>query len=456
MTTKGLRKTIEHLRQVLSPAEMTDEQLLKAFISARDETAFAKLLRRHGPMVLGVCRRVLGNLHDSEDAFQATFLVLARKARSLVSGKALSSWLYTVAFRISLEARAGADRRRKRERQVEVMPHPEIAPSEPKDWQPVLDQELSRLPEKYRVTVILCDLEGRTRKDVARQLGLAEGTLSSRLATARRMLAKSLTRHGLTLSGGALAVAISSASAAAGLPPSLIGVTAKAAHLAAAGHLVGISTSVLALMKGAMKIMLIAKLKATIATLMVLAAVGAGSLIVFGGNGHAQAPASKTPTELELLRKENELLKLNLRVTLEKIQNLESTVAALKDGTKGGKGPKVTILKEKLIGNAFADFNVDGKPDVIIFGKSDSKPGANGGNDLKTRMLKEKIIGKADKGGRLAIQVIGVDDVGKALRLLEKALREAEGQGSKEKLLLQIQEMLKERAGTADKNRLTK
>src|SRR5437763_852348 len=130
----------------------SDGQLLDRFIARRDEAAFAELLRRHGPMVLGVCRRLLGHAQDAEDAFQATFMVLVRKARSVMPRELVGNWLYGVAYRVALEAQARAGRRRAREKQVEDMPHPTTPAADPTDdLRPVLDRELSRLPEKYRV-----------------------------------------------------------------------------------------------------------------------------------------------------------------------------------------------------------------------------------------------------------------------------------------------------------------
>src|SRR5262249_45081010 len=153
----------------------------KKFISSRDEIAFTALVRRHGRMVLGISRRVLGNLHDSEDVFQATFLVLAQKARMVGKREALASWLYKVAYRIALKAKAKNERRRQKETQVETMAHFPTATPPIQDWEILLDEELNRLPEKYRVPIILCDLEGRTRKEVEQQLTLGAGTLSGRL-----------------------------------------------------------------------------------------------------------------------------------------------------------------------------------------------------------------------------------------------------------------------------------
>ena len=155
--------------------------------ASKDEAAFEALVRRHGPMVLGVCRRVLRNHHDAEDAFQATFLVLVRKAASIVPREMVANWLYGVAYRTALKARSMIARQRVRERQVTEMPEPEAAEPDDcwRDLQPLLDQELSRLPDKYRVPIVLCDLEGKTGKEAARQLGWPEGTVASRLARGR-------------------------------------------------------------------------------------------------------------------------------------------------------------------------------------------------------------------------------------------------------------------------------
>ncbi len=194
MATSTLNPVIDRLRRAVllhDGAGLTDGQLLEAFVSQKDEATFAVLVRRHGPMVLGACRRVLGNPHDAEDAFQATFLVLVRKADSIVPREMVANWLYGVAYRTALKARTMLARQRGRERQVKEMPEPETAEPDAswRELQTLLDQELRRLPDKYRVAVVLCDLEGQTGKETARQLGWPEGTVSSRLARGRSMLA---------------------------------------------------------------------------------------------------------------------------------------------------------------------------------------------------------------------------------------------------------------------------
>jgi RNA polymerase sigma factor (sigma-70 family) len=339
MPTPTLDKLVASLREVLRPPDgrgLTDAHLLERFLAARDETAFATLVQRHGPLVFGVCRRVLGNVHDCEDAFQATFLILAQKARSVKKRGAIGSWLYTVAYRAALEARAARGRRAEREKQVSVMPHPEVAAAEPQDWRPLLDRELNGLPEKYRTAVVLCDLGGLTRKEAARQLGLPEGTVSGRLTQARRLLAKRLARYGVTLSGGALAAALSQGAATAHVPMPLVWSTAKVAALAATGQLAAAKPAAV-LSKGAMKAMFLAKLKGAVVTAVVVASVAVSGLACYSGAGQA-APPGKEPNELEALRKENELLKVNLRVTLEKIKAQEGEIAALKGQAQAAAG----------------------------------------------------------------------------------------------------------------------
>jgi RNA polymerase sigma factor (sigma-70 family) len=285
MATGQLNQVIQHLHRAAllrDVARMTDGQLLECFLNRRDEAALEALVRRHGPMAWGVCRRVLRNHHDAEDAFQATFLVLVRRAASIVPRDMVANWLYGVAHRTALKARATAARREARERQVPEMPEPEAArPDLWHDLQPLLDEELSRLPDKYRVPIVLCDLEGRTRKEAARQLGWPEGTVAGRLARARKLLAAALTRRGVVLSGGALAAALAANAASASAPAALVGFTVKAARLCAAGQAAAgaISARVAALTEGMLQTMMLTKPKTALAVfLAALLALGGGAL----------------------------------------------------------------------------------------------------------------------------------------------------------------------------------
>jgi RNA polymerase sigma factor (sigma-70 family) len=326
MSSRRANEFLAHLRRALTPA---DGQLLARFVGTGDEMAFAALVRRHGPMVFGVCRRLLRHTQDAEDAFQATFLLLARKAASLADGDSVGAWLYGVAYRTALEARACNARRRVRERQVEVLPHPAVLPTEPQDWRPLLDKELSRLPTKYQAAVVLCDLQGQTRKEAAQQLRLSEGTLSSRLATARRLLAKRLARYGLSFSGGALATALTDGASAA-VPPALVVETVKAAALVAAGQAAAVTSPAASLMKEVMKVMFLAKVKVFVALAMVAVVLGVSGFVYRASGEDTAPPTGKPQNELEALRRENELLKLNLEVVLEKVRALDTEVRALR------------------------------------------------------------------------------------------------------------------------------
>jgi RNA polymerase sigma factor (sigma-70 family) len=346
MASGDLKAALEQLRRVLPQAGATDAQLLERFVVARDEAAFEALVSRHGPMVLGVCRRLLGNAHDAEDAFQATFLILARKAASVVKRDSVGGWLYAVTQRIAQEARAVIARRRARERQVENIPHPEVAPAEPEDWRPILEREVARLPHRYREAVVLYHLEGWSHREAAAKLGVPEGTLASRLVMARRMLARRLARSGLPISGIALVSVLSERLAPAAVRAPLAMETTRAAALVAAGRLAAVSTPAALLTKGVLTTMFLKKLKLVVGAVMLVAVLGATGLAYRAGaqapstdeayRAGAQAPSTDKPrvekplSEVEALRRENELLKLNLLVVLEKVRSQEAELRALR------------------------------------------------------------------------------------------------------------------------------
>jgi RNA polymerase sigma factor (sigma-70 family) len=181
----------------LLSAEKADAQLLEGFVKRNDQSAFEGLVRRHGPMIFRVCTRLLGNEHDAADAFQAVFMVLARKAASLRRPEVLGAWLYHVAYRASLKARTVRSKRTARERQVTEMPETAVHdPEFTSDLAELLDRELQALPAKYQAPIILCDLEGLSRRHIAASLKIPEGTLKTRLATARKRLAQRLRSRG--------------------------------------------------------------------------------------------------------------------------------------------------------------------------------------------------------------------------------------------------------------------
>ena len=267
---------LQTLFEVGSLGGLSDGQLLDRFVERREEAVIEAIVSRHGPMVWGVCRRVLRDHHDAEDAFQSTFLVLARKAGSVMIREKLGNWLYGVAYQTAMKARAIRSKRRVREIQVSDMPEPMAARDDLQEaLSEVLDRELSRLPEKYRTPIVLCELGGKSHREAAKQLGWPIGTVSSRLSRARSMLAKRLARRGLALSLGSLAVLLAQESASASMPTRLISSTAKAASLFAASGAVtagSVSAKVVALTREVLKIMLLSRLRAAAAMLLVVSA----------------------------------------------------------------------------------------------------------------------------------------------------------------------------------------
>jgi RNA polymerase sigma factor (sigma-70 family) len=259
-----------------------DRELLARFAAGRDEGAFAELVRRHGPLVLGVCRRVTGHPQDAEDAFQAAFLVLARRAGQLKRPDLLGNWLYGVAYRTGLEARAARRRIAQEQQPVAAVPEP-AAPAPPEDHadlRAVIDEELARLPDKYRAAVVLCDLEGCSRKDAAARLRVPEGTLSSRLAHARKVLAGRLTRRGVVASAGAVATTLTRDASAAAVPASLAVRTARMAAYFAAGAVPAglVPTAVSTLTDGVMKAMIVSKLRLALGVLLAVGLLGLGAV----------------------------------------------------------------------------------------------------------------------------------------------------------------------------------
>ncbi len=274
--------------------QLSDQDLLRRFKDQRDEAAFHLLLRRHGPMVLEVCRGVLGNEADAEDAFQATFLILARKAASVRKMASLASWLHGVAYRTALKARAQSATRQKNEARA-----PARQISEPDDltWREVrqvLHEELTGLAERYRVPVVTCYLEGKTQDEAAVQLGLAKSTLKERLERGRSLLRARLVRRGLGPAAVLIATAWPSAAASACLPAMLVSSTVKAAATAGV-----ISAKVAALTEGVLKTMWLTKPKIATAVLVIMAVVVAGA-----GLMRLPVPAAEPPKTVQPVPKD--------------------------------------------------------------------------------------------------------------------------------------------------------
>jgi RNA polymerase sigma factor (sigma-70 family) len=274
---KGDQSSLTHyLRRLLSSpqaSKLSDAELLQRFVAERDEAAFEVLLWRHGPKVLGVCRRILHHEQDTEDAFQATFMALVRKANSIGKRQSLGSWLYRVAYHTALRARTGAAKRTLRETEIRDVPAPESVPDLVwRDLRPVLDEEVNRLPEKYRAAFVLCYLDGRTNEDAARELGCPKGTILSRLAWARDRLQKRLRRRGVALSAGMLGAAVASQASGAAVPVALVDSALKASLLiAAGGTAVGPAA---ALSTGVLQTMLWTKVKIITGCILTVSALG--------------------------------------------------------------------------------------------------------------------------------------------------------------------------------------
>jgi RNA polymerase sigma factor (sigma-70 family) len=289
---------------------LSDRELLERFVGAHDESAFTVLIERHGPMVLGACRRALPNHHDAEDACQATFLVLARKADSLRKKESLGSWLHGVACRVAAGLKRGAGRRKQREQRAD--PPAPANPAVEATWrevQAVLDEELGRLPERYRAPLILCYLECLTRDEAAARLGLSAGSLHGRLERGRDLLRERLTQRGLTLPAVLSAAALGEGVAHA-LSPTLVISSAKAAALFAAGQSLteSVGANVLVLTQEVLKSMSLAKVKIGAVSVLCAAvfALAGGSFVSLG---FAQDARPKPPAVVAKVESDGDFIR---------------------------------------------------------------------------------------------------------------------------------------------------
>ena len=310
MNEKQLRTIVGNLRRVIGPnssGPTSDAQLLERYRTLRDELAFEMLVWRHGSMVLNVCRRVLRDNHAAEDAFQATFLIFVRKLGSIGKSAAVGSWLYKVAFRVALRAR-----QRDAGRRTDALPDDERLPGGPAfddpaqralwhDLRPVLDEEVNRLPEKYRTPFILFYLEGMPYPEVAQELGCPKGTVSSRLTAAKGLLRKRLLRRGVALSAALFGVVLAKAASAA-ITVDLTCSTMQTMRLVAGGGAAKAAASARAviLAEGVLRTMMLTKMKLTAAILLAVAALGFGSTLAIQHAVSAEQPtdgSSLKPTD---------------------------------------------------------------------------------------------------------------------------------------------------------------
>jgi RNA polymerase sigma factor (sigma-70 family) len=310
MTRTRQGAVLRHIRALFDAGTvggLTDGQLLEWFTSRGEsaELAFAALVERHGPMVLRICRAILRDPHDAHDAFQATFLVLVRRASSLWARDSLAPWLHQVACRTAYCARSAAARRRKHERDAAGRTRASVRYDGPDDLGEVLHEELARLPEPNRAAVVLCLVEGLTHEQAARRLGWPVGTVESRLARGRARLRARLTGRGLAPTVGAVAAALGASRVDAAVPPALARATVRAALRISVGQAAGaevVSAAILALVEGVSRTMSMSMMKMAGAVVLAagLAVTGAGvwaSQKDRTGQGEAPSPPARRPTE---------------------------------------------------------------------------------------------------------------------------------------------------------------
>ncbi len=288
---------VQRLFQGGSVSGLTEGQLLERFASTRDEMAFGALLARHGPMVLGVCRGVLDDPNDVDDAFQATFLVLVKKAGALRDADRLAQWLYGVARRVALRARSNATRRKARERpdaEETIDPHATLG-AELRELQTLIREEVDRLSGNDRMAVVLCYLEGLTHEEAADRLGWPVGTVKGRLSRARGKLRTRLTRRGVALPAVAAGSTLGGGASAA-IPPALIRSTTLAAtQLASAKSITAgiVSAHAILLMEGVIGTMFTTKLKIAATALVATCAVAVPGAMAYQQQG---SKATTAPT----------------------------------------------------------------------------------------------------------------------------------------------------------------
>ncbi|HEV3438465.1 MAG TPA: sigma-70 family RNA polymerase sigma factor [Gemmata sp.] len=343
------------------PRDLADGELLEQFHNHRAESAFTRLVHRHGPMVWGVCRRVLHDIHQAEDAFQATFLVLIRKAGSIRRSESLASWLHGVAYRVATKARTRIAFHR-----AQVKACVEMAcPNSPDDlvWQElraVLDEELNRLPQKYRAPVVLCYLQDKTQEEAARQLGCPRSSLSSRLVKARALLQERLVRRGLALSLITLTTILAVKATAAVLPARLLMPIIQAAPLIVVGQAATVSPQAITLAEGVLQAMSSTKLTAALALVLTLS-VSISTTLVLGHQPQAASQQAVTSAP-----------KFPAPAPDEEASPLFRDVTAMSGVNftyrNGEEADQYTMLESLGGGVALIDFDGDGLLDIFIPG----------------------------------------------------------------------------------------
>jgi RNA polymerase sigma factor (sigma-70 family) len=390
--TSGLLQHIRRLVGLAGGGDFTDGQLLEQFVAGRDQAAFAALVGRHGPLVMSVCRRLLNQEQDAEDAFQATFLVLARRAAALNRQGSLGNWLYTVTYHTALKCRA---RRPVHESEVADMPavqsqgDGEVSKQEMRS---LLDEELHRLPLKYRAPLVLCYFQGKSNEEAARELGCPAGSMSWRLAKGRELLRQRLARRGIAISTLVVAQTLGENAARAAVPAALIDSTSKAAVLFAAGKLAmasAVSAPAIALAEGVLQAMFMHKLKIAAALVgMLTLVVGATGIFTYqaladkpgapaNGNGVAAPGApnqgANAPAGPQVVLKKVDADKRVITVIMPVLPGGDPAAGGEKDFTVS-KGAKIVDQAGKEIKDGLKSASI--KPPVYVTLTMESKNGS--------------------------------------------------------------------------------
>jgi RNA polymerase sigma factor (sigma-70 family) len=325
VATSVLAEVIRHIGRLAGlrgDLAAPDEQLLRRFIDTRDEAAFTAIVSRHGPMVLCVCRQLLRDPNDVDDAFQATFLVLVRKARSVRKPELLGNWLYGVAYKVAARARANRAKRRTREGQENDMTaFPAASVPADADLRSLIHEEVHRLPDKYRGPVVLCFLENKTHEEAAQTLRWPIGSVKGRLARAKELLRSRLARRGVTTTAGGIVATLAPETVSAAIPTKMLETTIKVAMAVAAGKTVAaglVSAHAVALSEGVIHTMFWNKLKFVAAFVFSLTLLGGAGVLAYQGVGKEPEKkaeqAKETPKEAAKPKDDNKVLQGDWRV----------------------------------------------------------------------------------------------------------------------------------------------
>jgi RNA polymerase sigma factor (sigma-70 family) len=398
MTNDGKAAVIlRHLRKLVAPEssnQLSDRELLRRFVKDRHEAAFTALVSRHGPMVLSVCQRILHHRQDAEDACQATFLVLARKATSLRWRDSVANWLYEVAYRVALKARSGSRRRAAREGRAEQrLPEDPLTDISLRELQAVLDEELARLPAKYRAPLILCCLEGTARDEAAKHLGWTVQAVKDRLERGRELLRSRLARRGLALSAALAGTTLTQITAQAALPLGLIHSTSKAVALLAAGDAAtgAVSDAVAALTETMSKTMFLTKVKLATVFLLGISALAAGAGALAHWRVTSPAAAVSSSKDSNSPAKAPSLAPIDAGKSASKLPVEEKVVSRAVDPGAAGENPAGTDLYgDPLPAGAIARLGTsrlqhDGKVNALAY-SPDNKWLASTGADAVIRL----------------------------------------------------------------------